>query len=266
MTLRRIFCSFVGSKKKVEDTIVALALSKENFESGLEKLPNKEDFEQVASYPENIIPKINDELVNVMHKLRLCEKEFLEKDINLNSIEEKLVCVSDLLRKNPSFKHVKEVPVKKQVWIKKERKFEEVKMLSEVKEPFVDLEKCSLHELISILHKFASDPSVNINQAGFGSYIANHALKEKIARYNQEAMIPPKLGDLWILKVSVTIGKETHHAILDLGSSVSILSKELYEVLELKNIEKCSIELALADDSIRHALGKVSDEIGRAHV
>ena len=30
----------------------------------------------------------------------------------------------------------------------KEKKFEEVKMLSEVKEPFVDLEKCSLHELI----------------------------------------------------------------------------------------------------------------------
>ena len=50
-----------------------------------------------------------------------------------------------------------------------------------------------------------------------------------------------------------------HHAILDLGFSVSILSKELYEVLELKNLEKCSIELALADDSIKHALGKVSD-------
>ena len=45
----------------------------------------------------------------------------------------------------------------------KEKQVEEVKMLSEVKEPFVDLEKCSLHELISILQKFASDPSVNIN-------------------------------------------------------------------------------------------------------
>ena len=52
-------------------------------------------------------------------------------------------------------------------------------------------------------------------------------------------------------------GKETHHAILDLGSSVSILSKELYEVLELKNLEKCSVELALADNTIKRALGKV---------
>ena len=57
-------------------------------------------------------------------------------------------------------------------------------MLSEVKEPLLDLENYSLHELISILQKFASDPSINVNQEGFGSYIANHVLKEKIGRYN----------------------------------------------------------------------------------
>ena len=139
-------------------------------------------------------------------------------------------------------------------------------MLSEVNDPLLDLENCSLHELISILQKFASDPFINVNQVGFGSYIANHVLKEKIARYNQEVMIPPKLGDIWIPKVLVTIGKETHHAILDLGSSASVLSKELYEVLELKNLEKCSIELALADDSIKHALGKVSDVMVELHM
>jgi hypothetical protein len=50
-------------------------------------------------------------------------------------------------------------------------------------------------------------------------------------------MIPPKLGDAWIPKVLVTIGKKTHHAMLDLGSSVSVLSKELYVLLELQNTE-----------------------------
>ena len=133
------------------------------------------------------------------------------------------------------------------------RKVEEVKMLSEIKEPLLDLDNCSLQELIYVLQKVVSDPSINVNQAGFGSYIANHVLKEKIARYKQEAMIRPKLGDVWIPKVLVTIGKEIHHAILDLGSSISVLSKELYEVLELKNLEKCSIKLALADDSIKYA-------------
>jgi hypothetical protein len=34
--------------------------------------------------------------------------------------------------------------------IMNEKEVEEVKMLSEVKDPLLDLEKCSLHELISI--------------------------------------------------------------------------------------------------------------------
>ena len=68
------------------------------------------------------------------------------------------------------------------------------------------------------------------------------------------------------MEVVVTIGKETHHAILDLGSSVSVLSKELYEVLQLKNLKKCSVELALADDSIKYALGKVSDVMVELHM
>ena len=79
-----------------------------------------------------------------------------------------------------------------------EKQVEEIKMLSEVHDPLINLEKCSLHELINVLQKFASDPSCNVHQAGFGSYIANHVLKEKIARYNNEAMIPPKLGDAWL--------------------------------------------------------------------
>ena len=61
-----------------------------------------------------------------------------------------------------------------------ERKIEEVKMLSKVNDPLLDLENCSLHELISILQKFASDPSIDVNQSGFCSYIANHVLKEKL--------------------------------------------------------------------------------------
>ena len=69
-------------------------------------------------------------------------------------------------------------------------------------------------------------------------------------------MIPPMLGDVWIPKILIFIDKETHHAILDLGSSVFVISKELYELLNLKNIEKCSINLLLVDDSTKKAIGK----------
>jgi hypothetical protein len=38
---------------------------------------------------------------------------------------------------------------------------------------------------------------------------------------------------VWIPKILIAVGKESHHAILDLGSSVNILSKELYDLLDL---------------------------------
>ena len=41
----------------------------------------------------------------------------------------------------------------------RKEKVEEVKMLSEVNDPLLDLENCSLHELISILQKFGKKPS-----------------------------------------------------------------------------------------------------------
>ncbi|MBI0385316.1 hypothetical protein JBE27_55885, partial [Streptomyces albiflaviniger] len=126
---------------------------------------------------------------------------------------------------------------------KKDKKVEEVKMLSDkIAEPLLDLDKCSLHELINLLQKFANDPSFNVHQAGFGSDIANYVHKEKIEIYNNEAMIPPKLGDAWIPKILVTIDKETQHAILDLGSSVLFCQNNYMTCLNLKIWKKCNID------------------------
>ena len=92
--------------------------------------------------------KFNDKIFSMLELLEGNLEESIKEDLN--------IALDVLLRK------------------RNERQVEEVKMLSEVKEPLLDLENCSLHELISILQKFASDPSINVNQAGFGSYIANH--------------------------------------------------------------------------------------------
>jgi hypothetical protein len=51
-----------------------------------------------------------------------------------------------------------------------EKQVEEVKMPSDkITESLLDLDKCSLNELIIHLQKFANDPSFNIHQTGFGS-------------------------------------------------------------------------------------------------
>jgi hypothetical protein len=70
-----------------------------------------------------------------------------------------------------------------------------------------DLDKYSMYELMSIVQKITKDTFVNVPQARFGSYIANHVLEEKIDRYNRETIIPPKFGDLWIPNIQITIEK-----------------------------------------------------------
>ena len=194
----------------------------------------------------------------------------LNKDeVQLDDAHKRTFMLSNVLKNAPSFDSHNE-PNLTNLLVKandETTKVEELKMLNDVvTEPLLDLDKCSLSELITILQKFAKDPSINANQAGFGSYIANHVLKEKIDRYNKESMIPPKLGDLWTPKIQITIGKVTWHAILDLGSSVSALSKELYTMLELPTMEKCNVDLLLADDSTKHALGRVDNVMVELHM
>jgi hypothetical protein len=58
-------------------------------------------------------------------------------------------------------------------------------MLSDnVNESLLNLDKFSLNELINMLQTFANYRFFNVHQTRFGSYIANHVIKEKIQRYN----------------------------------------------------------------------------------
>jgi hypothetical protein len=145
--------------------------------------------------------------------------------------------MQDIIERSWEILHQMEEESKKSIMVVEEKEVEEVKMTSNnVNEPLLNLDKCSMNEIINILQNFANDPSFNVHQTIFGSYIANHVIKEKIQQYNYEAMIPPKLGDVWIPKILIDIGKESHNAILDLGSSVNILSKNymIYLIL-IKN-------------------------------
>jgi hypothetical protein len=72
-------------------------------------------------------------------------------------------------------------------------------------------------------------------------------------------MVPPKLGDVWEPRIYVTICKITWHVVLDLGSSVSAILKSLCDHLDLPPIEKCDINLKIADCSITNAHGRVNN-------
>jgi hypothetical protein len=66
------------------------------------------------------------------------------------------------------------------------KQIEEIKMLSEIyNESSINLDTCTLNELLTMLQKYAKDPSMNMHQQGFGSYIVDLVIKEKIDIYNK---------------------------------------------------------------------------------
>ena len=72
--------------------------------------------------------------------------------------EETIKYCQEVINKSWEQIHEQERIAKETIMVMKERKVEEVKMLSEVKEPLLNLDNCSLQELISILQKYASGP------------------------------------------------------------------------------------------------------------
>jgi hypothetical protein len=65
--------------------------------------------------------------------------------------EETIKYCQEIIDRSWEHLHEQEIVKKETIMIMNERKLEYVKILSEVKDPLLDLEKCSLHELISIL-------------------------------------------------------------------------------------------------------------------
>jgi hypothetical protein len=79
-------------------------------------------------------------------------------------------------------------------------------------------------------------------------------------------LVPPKLGDVWEPRIYVTIGKITWPAVLDLWSSILAIPTSLCDHLDLPPIEKCDIDLKLADCSITNAYGRVTNVFVELHM
>ena len=49
------------------------------------------------------------------------------------------------------------------------------------------------------------------------------------------------------------------HVLCDLGASASVMPKRLYDMLDLKSIDPCSLGVRLVDSSIKKPIGRIDD-------
>ena len=74
-----------------------------------------------------------------------------------------------------------------------------------------------------------------------------------------EVSIPRKLYDEWEPTIKIKIKDHEFYALCDLGASVSTILKTLCDILGFHDLDDCSLNLHLADSTIKKPMGRIND-------
>ena len=74
-----------------------------------------------------------------------------------------------------------------------------------------------------------------------------------------EVSIPRKLNDEWEPTIKINIKDHECYALCDLGASVSTIPKTLCDILGFHDLDDCSLNLHLADSTIKEPMGRTND-------
>ena len=74
-----------------------------------------------------------------------------------------------------------------------------------------------------------------------------------------EVSIPRKIYDEWEPTIKIKIKDQECHYLCDLGVSVSMIPKTLCDVLGFREFDDCSLNLHLADSTMKKPMGRIND-------
>ena len=104
-----------------------------------------------------------------------------------------------------------------------------------------------------------NSPNAYEQNKAFTKHIVEAMMKAHEEKLELEVSIPRKLQDEWEPTIKVKIKDFECNALCDLGASVSTIPKSLCDVLGLTDMDPCSLNLHLADSTIKKPLGRIND-------
>jgi hypothetical protein len=122
-----------------------------------------------------------------------------------------------------------------------------------------DVDGCNISEVILFLQNLALSPNANSLNVAFTNHITNALMKIREEKLKQKASIPKKLEDGWDPIIYMHVNGFDCHALCDLGASISIMPRKIYDMLGLPPLEKCYFDVPLADVAKKKPLGKIND-------
>jgi len=119
-------------------------------------------------------------------------------------------------------------------------------------------DSCSLVDCISLLQSIINSPHAYEQDKASTKHIVDAMIKAFEEKLELEVSIPRKLHDEWEPTIKVKINNYECFALCDLGASVSTIPKSLCDVLGLTNLEECSLNLHLADSTIKKPMEELT--------
>src|SRR3954462_8683172 len=141
---------------------------------------------------------------------------------------------------------------------------EEIKTLGVAKPTILDFkefhyESCSLIDCISLLQSVLNTSHAYSQNKAFTKHIVDALMQSCEQKLELEVSIHRKLYDEWETTIKIKIKDHEYYALCDLGASVSTIPKTLCDLLGFREFDDCSLNLHLADSTIKKTMGRIND-------
>ena len=109
------------------------------------------------------------------------------------------------------------------------------------------------------MQSIVNSPHAYSQNKAFTKLIVDALMKSYDEKLNLEVSIPRKLNDEWEPAIKIKIKDHECFALCDLRASVSTIPKTLCDLLGFRDFDDCSLNLHLADSTIKKPMGRIND-------
>jgi hypothetical protein len=113
-------------------------------------------------------------------------------------------------------------------------------------------------KLFFFFQKLVLSPNASSMNFAFTKHITNALMQIREEKLKPKVSIPKNLEDGWDPIIDMNVNVDCH-ALCNLGASISIMPRKIYEMLGLPPLENCYFDVPLADVAKKKPLGSIND-------
>jgi hypothetical protein len=109
------------------------------------------------------------------------------------------------------------------------------------------------------LKKLAKSPNASSMNMVFTKHITNALMEIREDKLKQKVSIPRKLENGWDSIIKMNVNDFDCNALCNLGASISVMPRKIYDMLGLPPLENCYFDVPLAEVAKKKPLGRIND-------